>query len=318
VGGGTVLLKMADLNLVQVSALVDETDIGKIQPGLRTTVTVDAFPNRQFDGRVLKIEPQATISQNVTMFPVLIRIDNHEGLLRPGMNTEVQIHVGRRDSVLAVPNTALRTQKDMAGAADVLGLSLAEVQTQLAQAKPVPSDSAQSQPVAAAAGVHTITLPNGRAVPLPAGVTEQQVQTIFRKRMSGEEPPAEERALLRKLFQAGGGGGLGAGGGGRGGGEGARQGSDQRSGGRFVVFVRRHGQPFAVNVTTGLTDLDYSEVLSGLTESDSVLILPSASLIQSQKEMTQRVQRVTGGGIPGMNAQGQSGGKPPATTPPRP
>ncbi len=50
VGGGTVLLKMADLNLVQVKTLVDETDIGKIQPGLRATITVDAYPNHPFDG----------------------------------------------------------------------------------------------------------------------------------------------------------------------------------------------------------------------------------------------------------------------------
>ena len=76
VGGGTVLLKMADLNLVQVRTLVDETDIGKIQPGQRATVTVDAFPNRPFRGSVLKVEPQAQTEQNVTMFPVLIRINN--------------------------------------------------------------------------------------------------------------------------------------------------------------------------------------------------------------------------------------------------
>ena len=82
VGGGTVLLKMADLNLVQVKTLVDETDIGKIQPGLRATITVDAYPNRPFDGSVLKIEPQATVVQNVTMFPVLVRIENREGLLQ--------------------------------------------------------------------------------------------------------------------------------------------------------------------------------------------------------------------------------------------
>jgi HlyD family secretion protein len=94
VGGGTVLLKMADLNLVQVRTLVDETDIGKIQPGQSATVTVDAFPNRPFQGEVLKIEPQAQTEQNVTMFPVLVRIDNRQGLLRPGMNAEVEIHVG--------------------------------------------------------------------------------------------------------------------------------------------------------------------------------------------------------------------------------
>ncbi len=132
VGGGTVLLKMADLNLVQVRTLVDETDIGKIQPGQRATVTVDAFPNRPFQGTVLKIEPQALTEQNVTMFPVLVRIDNKEGLLRPGMNSEVEVHVGRREDVLAVPNAALRTQRDVGSAAQVLGLSPEAVQQTLA------------------------------------------------------------------------------------------------------------------------------------------------------------------------------------------
>ncbi len=97
VGGGTVLMKMADLGLVQVRTLVDETDIGKIQVGQRATVTVDAFPNRPFEGSVLKIEPQAQTEQNVTMFPVLVRIDNRGGLLRPGMNSEVEVHVGQRE-----------------------------------------------------------------------------------------------------------------------------------------------------------------------------------------------------------------------------
>ncbi len=51
VGGGTILMTMADLNLVQVRSLVDETDIGKIQAGQRVTVTVDAYPNRPSRGR---------------------------------------------------------------------------------------------------------------------------------------------------------------------------------------------------------------------------------------------------------------------------
>src|SRR6187399_1231320 len=173
VGGGTVLLKMADLDLVQVKTLVDETDIGKVQSGLRASITVDAYPNHQFDGTVLKIEPQATIVQNVTMFPVLMRIDNREGLLRPGMNTEVEIHVGRRDSVLAIPNAALRTQRDVSSAAQVLGLSMADVQAQLAKG----SASGGEQPQTTASqggggtnpkGANTLTLPDGRSVVLPA------------------------------------------------------------------------------------------------------------------------------------------------------
>jgi hypothetical protein len=61
-------------------------------------------------------------------------------------------------------------------------------------------------------------------------------------------------------------------------------------------------------IRTGLTDMDYSEVLSGVTASDSVLVLPSASLVQSQQDMRDRFTRVTGGGaVPGMQQQsGQS------------
>ena len=110
-------------NLVQVRTLVDETDIGKIQPGQRATRDGGCLSQPAFEGTVLKIEPQAQTEQNVTMFPVLVRIENQDGLLRPGMNTEVEIHVGQRDSVLAVPNAALRTQRDVGSAAQVLGLS---------------------------------------------------------------------------------------------------------------------------------------------------------------------------------------------------
>jgi HlyD family secretion protein len=306
VGEGTVLMRMADLNRVQVSTLVDETDIGKITPGLLATVTVDAYPNRPFDGSVIKIEPLATTQQNVTMFPVLVRIQNREGLLKPGMNADVEIHVGRRDGVLAVPVNALRTPGDVSSAAEVLGLSMDKVQQDLAQATPQPAadpgparaggDSAAHE---APASGNTMTLPNGRVIPLPAGVTEAQVRAIFQKRMSGEQPTDQERAILRKVFQ--GMGGRGA----AGGGAGARQPAapDTRFGGRYIVFVRRGGETRAVNISTGLSDLDYSEVVSGLTDQDSVLILPSASLVQSQQQFKERIQRVAGGGIPGMSNQ---------------
>src|SRR5437899_11402914 len=61
VGGGTVLFKMANLDTVQIRALVDETDIGKVSPGLLSTITVDADPKRPFDGTVLKLEPRRTV-----------------------------------------------------------------------------------------------------------------------------------------------------------------------------------------------------------------------------------------------------------------
>jgi HlyD family secretion protein len=316
VGGGTVLLKMADLNLVQVRTLVDETDIGKIKAGLRATVTVDAYPNAPFDGEVLKVEPQAETQQNVTMFPVIVRIQNRDGRLRPGMNAEVEMHVGQRDSVLALPNAALRTQRDVTSAAQVLGLNPEDIPAQLAAndsaataratgtdgqatqaAGTAPSDSATP---AKPAG-NTMTMPSGQTITLPAGVTEAQIRALFAKRMGGQQLSASESALLRQVFQ-----GMGGGRGGRPGGR--ASGTDAQFGGNYIVFVLRNGQPTPVNVRTGLTDLDYSEVISGLAPGDSVLILPSASLIQSQQEFKQRISNITGGGLPGVRSNSSSGG----------
>ena len=306
VGGGTVLLKMADLNLVQVRTLVDETDIGKIRAGLRATVTVDAYPNSPFEGTVLKIEPQAETLQNVTMFPVLVRIENRDGRLKPGMNTEVEIHVGRRDSVLAIPNASLRTPRDVSSAAEVLGLDSQMVQRQLAQADSSAPDTTRSRtslagaaPVDSAArrakAGNTLTLPDGRQIALPEGVTEAQVRAAMQKRMSGQEPTAAERAMLRKVFQGMGGNRAGAAG------RQAQGATDYQFGGSYIVFAMRNGQPTPVRVRTGLTDLDYSEVVSGLTERDSVLVLPSASLVESQQQFKERIGNITGGGgLPGV------------------
>ncbi|HEY9181561.1 MAG TPA: efflux RND transporter periplasmic adaptor subunit, partial [Gammaproteobacteria bacterium] len=113
VSGGSVLMKMADLTSVQVRTRVDETDIGKIQPGMFTKVTVAAYPNQPFEGEVLKIEPQAIVEQNVTMFAVLIKIANRGGLLKPGMNADVQIQIAGREGVAAVPTAALRAETDV-------------------------------------------------------------------------------------------------------------------------------------------------------------------------------------------------------------
>ena len=176
VGGGTVILRMANLDTVQVSALVDETDVGKVQPGMAVTISVDAFPHRTFDGIVLKIEPQAQVSQNVTMFPVEVNIPNPEHVLKPGMNTEVEIHIGQRQGVLAVPNAALRTPKDVASAASVLGLDSLAVAQQLAAPADAPRASADTTrdggklhaaEVRRSGGRHTVSAPPPAATPGP-------------------------------------------------------------------------------------------------------------------------------------------------------
>src|SRR6266545_1296901 len=328
VGGGTVLFRMANLDTVQIRALVDETDIGKVQAGLLTTITVDAYPNRPFEGTVLKVEPQATVQQNVTMFNVLVRIPNPNHLLKPGMNTEVEIHVGRRDNVVAIPNAALRTQRDVASAAQVLGLDPNDVQQQLAAALqpqgggPANRDSAslgggtarrdttagKRDSAAASGGGNTMTTPDGRTIQLPPGVTEAQIRSAFQKRMSGQDlTPAEQSAMaaMRQMMQRAGGGG------GQGGGGFRRNTGEQSS---YIVFTLKNGKPTPVQIRTGLTDLDYIEVLSGLTEQDTVLVLPSASLLNAQRDMQQRMRNVTGGGLPGVQQQQPTTPARPTTT----
>lgn len=122
VGGGAVLLRMATLDTVQVRALVDETDIGMVEPGLPVTIQVAAFPNRAFRGEVLRVGAEAVVDQNVTMFPVLARIANQEHVLRPGMNAEVEVHIGEVRDAVAVPNAALRPFEDLPVALELLGL----------------------------------------------------------------------------------------------------------------------------------------------------------------------------------------------------
>jgi HlyD family secretion protein len=277
VGGGTVLLRMADLSLVQVKTYVDETDIGKLRQGMEARVTVEAFPNRPFIGEVIKIEPQADTISNVTMFPVLVRINNRDGLLKPGMNAEVNIAVGNATGVLAVPNAALRTQRDAASAASVLGIPEDEMNRMLE------ASAAQPAPAAGDTGTRQ-ALPDTSAGAAPS---REQMMALFQKQRSGATLTPEEQALMQRARAA-----MGGGRGNRGGG-----GQDAMMGGRYIVFALREGKPTAVWVTTGITDLDWSEVKSGLTASDSVLMLPSASLIQSQQSMQERMSRNSG--LPG-------------------
>jgi HlyD family secretion protein len=139
--GGTLLLQMADLSAVQIRSLVDETDIGKIRPGMRASVLVAAYPNQPFPGEVVKIEPQAVIEQNVTMFAVLVSIQNPDGLLMPGMNAEVEVSIARADNAMTIPVMALRTRRDLETTAMVLGRSVDDITNALASGDEKPADA---------------------------------------------------------------------------------------------------------------------------------------------------------------------------------
>ena len=127
VGGGTVLMTMADLSKVRVRALVDEIDVGKVSVGQTVSIKVAAYRDKEFFGIVTKIEPMANMEDSVTTFPVLIDIDNDKNLLLLGMNTDVVIEVLNKEVSLSTPTMSLRTRKDIYSAATILNIPIEKV-----------------------------------------------------------------------------------------------------------------------------------------------------------------------------------------------
>ena len=254
VGGGTVLLKMADLNTVQVRTSVDETDIGKIEPGMEAVVKVAAYPNQPFTGQVLKIEPQATVDQNVTMFPVLIRLENPKGLLRPGMNSEVEINIARSENVLAVPTMALRTDRDLATTATFMGISVDELKQQIqeSRSKIMPESAAGESESASPEGERRSENGNNR----------RSVGGSGRSGNLGGSDESSGGSAINFQF-----------------------------GGNYWVLIVKNNTLEPRFVKTGITDLAYSEVINGLTKDEQVLILPSSGLVERQENMQNRLNQ---------------------------
>lgn len=97
-----------DLAQMEVHTNVDEADVGNVWPGQEVTFTVDAFPARRFRGRVFQVRNAPTVVQNVVTYDAVVRIDNRDLLLRPGMTANVEFLVSRKEDVLMIPNMAIR------------------------------------------------------------------------------------------------------------------------------------------------------------------------------------------------------------------
>ena len=199
VGGGTILMTMADLSKVRVRALVDEIDVGKVSIGQVVSIKVAAYRDKEFFGTVSKIEPLAKVEQNVTTFPVLIDIDNSENLLLLGMNTDVVIEVLSKSVTLSTPTMSLRTRKDIYSAASILNIS------------------------------------------------KETIDNFLSVKVEGEN------------FN------------------------------KFIVNKDSKKGPELTWVKIGVSDLSYVEVLTGLTQKDTVFILPSKSLFDYQQRFKERV-----------------------------
>ncbi|MEN9404338.1 MAG: Macrolide export protein MacA [Verrucomicrobiota bacterium] len=99
-----------DLAKMQITAAVAEADVGAVEENQAVTFTVDAFPNRNFSGRVTQVRNAPKTTSNVVTYETIISVDNRDLKLRPGMTANVSIVVASRENALRLPNAALRVR----------------------------------------------------------------------------------------------------------------------------------------------------------------------------------------------------------------
>jgi HlyD family secretion protein len=138
----SLFLIAKDLSRMEVWATVNEVDVGKIRAGQDVRFTVDAFPGRQYNGKVvpqgkLPFRLNATMNQNVVTYTVVVSVDNKDGMLRPYLTANLTFVVADKTDALLVPNAALRWQPT----ADQIAPDLRESYLRLRGRKRSPTDA---------------------------------------------------------------------------------------------------------------------------------------------------------------------------------
>jgi len=330
VSGGSILFVMANLDEMQVRTLVDETDMGQVKAGLTASVQVEAFPGQSFEGVVEKIEPQATVQQNVTMFPVIVRLDNRQGLLKPGMNAEVETLLVERPDVLVVPNNAVVLPQEMMAAASVLGLDGEDIEfdqsvyAEMARAAGLGSVRGGGRtrngvgggaPGQAARGGTERASETGDGSsegaarpPAPAGMEDFRARMdSLRAQVERGEITQDSMDAVRSAFRAQMGGQAGGTPGAPGGAV-IQDANPALSGLVNTTGAPRPAVAFVVlgngtlemrPVLMGVNDWDNTEILAGLQEGEEVALIGAAQLQAEQQQMMNRMR-----GMPGMFGPG--------------
>ena len=330
VGGGSTILTVADLHHVRMQALVNETDVGNVHEGMPVSVTIDAFPGRTFAGTVEKVQPQAVIQNSVTMFPVLVSLPNTDLALLPGMNGEVSIITQQRRNVIAVPNDAVRSMKDAVDIGAELGISQDTMDALgvrrgggFGAGGPGAAGAAGAAGGAGGGGGARagggrggrgggaggaggggfgggITVPDSvctgvmaklnkvnaralldsvraqtRAGTIDSATAHKKTEAIYK---SASVTADTARACMRAAFAGGGSGAIGA---------------------PVVAFVKTPTGWSPRVVRLGVSDFDYTEVISGLKEGDEVGLLATIALQASRDRSSARARSMVGGALPG-------------------
>jgi HlyD family secretion protein len=160
-----------DLRRMQILASVDESDIGQIAVGQPVRFTVQAYPNRIFEGVVRQVRLQSTTASNVVSYTVVVAVDNDDGALLPGMTATVNFQVAKATNVLRVANAALRFRPSAELAARVQADRAPSGDTSRAAGAPARRANAATLYYLDAAG-------RPQAAPVRTGLTDGQLTEV--------------------------------------------------------------------------------------------------------------------------------------------
>lgn len=260
------LFKIAqDLSRIRIEAEVNEADVGMVAEGNTATFTVDAYPDRQFEGRVTQVRLSATEISSVVTYTVIIEAENDGRRLFPGMTANVVILSAERDGVLRVANDALRFRPRPGtvpetpgrggpggGGGDRAGRMVERLKADLSLTE---AQEAQVREVMEALGreMRAAAPQSGMMVGGPGGGPGQAFRQRATSRIEQALAPtmsAEQRVAFQRW----------------------KEGRENR---RFasVWVLGRNGRPEQRDIRTGMADDQFTEVLGGdLSEGDPVIV----------------------------------------------
>jgi HlyD family secretion protein len=299
----TLFVIANDLAKMQIDSNVSEADVGTIEDGQTANFTVDAFPNRNFVGKVTQIRNSPVVVQNVVTYDTVIEVSNPDGKLKPGMTATISITTAQRSGVLKIPNAALRFRPLEPSTNQTLVAKWLSKVGLGKERKPSTTNAVQT----IKAGSTNKSEGTESSLPPLTGnePPEELMKRVREMRDRGEEPPPEIRAKLRELFASGaiqrpGGGGPGGGGPG---GQKPRQTqqpiwrniytlvTNTPSGGGDLVIT-----PQPMRVKTGITDGAYTEITDGLKDGDVVITAVKLPASQQAAMAPQGASPFGGGG----------------------
>ena len=269
-----------NLRDMQVDAAIDESDVGRLKLGQRTTFSVDAFPGQTFEGEIRQVRKAATNVANVVTYVAVVGFNNADGRLLPGMTANVRVVTDQREAVLKVPNSALRVR--------IAGVEPETNATGGAPASPssAPVSAPQAAPGAANGGaatefrnrvVNELKLSADQTARVDAIYAEMRPRFGALRDLTPEERPKARDKLMADIR--------------------ARIGdvltaeqkvgyatllaeAASRTGTRGRIYVMdEQGKPKALNVRLGITDGTSTELLVGPGSPNAALLGEEATIV---------------------------------------